>query len=139
MVDRELSYEEQLRKAVSKTKQKTAWVLRTFSTREVSFLRIMWRTLIQCHLDYGCILWAPYHTKYKWKLMESPQREFTRRGKAMSGLNYWERLKAFNLSSIQRRVERYRIIYSWKSLNGLGSEVEQQGSVWEERSGIGDT
>ena len=55
-VDKNLNYEEQLRKAVSKTKQKTAWVLRTFSTREVGFLRTFWRTTIQCHLDYGNIL-----------------------------------------------------------------------------------
>ena len=34
-------------------------------------------------------------------------------------MNYWERLEAFNLSSIQRRIERYRIVYTWKSLNGL--------------------
>ena len=72
MVDRGMNYEEHLRKVVSKTKQKTAWVLRTFSTREGRFLRIVWRTLIQCHLDYGSILWAPYQTKFKWKLLESP-------------------------------------------------------------------
>ena len=50
----------------------------------------------------------------------------------MSGLNYWERLKAFNLSSIQRRVERYRIIYSWKSLNGLAPSL---GLRWNSREG----
>ena len=48
----------------------------------------------------------------------------------MKGLNYWERLKAFNLSSIQRRVERYRIIYSWKSLNGLAPSL---GLTWNNR------
>ena len=52
----------------------------------------------------------------------------------MSGLNYWERLKAFNLSSIQRRVERYRIIYSWKSLNGL---VPSLGLKWNNREVCG--
>ena len=36
----------------------------------------------------------------------------------MRDKNYWQRLESFNLSSIQRRVERYRIVYSWKSLNG---------------------
>ena len=46
MVDSNLIYEEHLLKAINKTKQKSAWVLRTFSTREVEFLRVMWRSLI---------------------------------------------------------------------------------------------
>ena len=60
LVDDKLSYTDQLNSAVAKAKQKSAWVLRTFSTRKVSFLRTMWNTLVQCHLDYGCVLWAPY-------------------------------------------------------------------------------
>ena len=123
LVDREFTYEDHLRKAVSKTKQKSAWVLRTFSTREVPFLRTLWRSIIQCHLDYGNILWAPYSLKYKLRLLESPLREYTRRGKGLQEVNYWDRLKIFKLSSAQRRVERYRLIYTWKSLNGLASSL----------------
>ena len=41
MVDFSLSYEQKLAKAVSKTNQKAGWVLRTFSTRNVEFLRTM--------------------------------------------------------------------------------------------------
>ena len=52
----------------------------------------------------------------------------------MRSLNYWERLKAFNLSSVQRRIERYRIIYSWKSLNGLAPSL---GLRWNNREGNG--
>ena len=52
----------------------------------------------------------------------------------MRGLNYWERLEAFNLSSIQRRVERYRILYTWKSLNGLAPSL---GLKWNSRVATG--
>ena len=123
LVDSEFSYDDHLRKAVSKTKQKSAWALRTFSTREVPFLRTLWRTIIQCHLDYGNILWAPYSTKYKLRLLESPLREFTRRARGLQNVCYWDRLKTFKLQSAQRRVERYRIIYTWKSLNGLAPSL----------------
>ena len=37
--------------------------------------------------------------------------------KGVQGLendNYWERLKKLRLSSVQRRMERYRIMYVWK-------------------------
>ena len=52
-------------------------------------------------------------------MLESTLREFTRKAKGMKDKNYWERLESFSLSSIQRRIERYRIVYTWKSLNGL--------------------
>ena len=40
---------------------------------------------------------------------------------------YWDRLKIFKLYSIQRRNERYKILYIWKSLNGL---VPSLGLCW---------
>ena len=131
LVDDSLSYGDQLSRAVSKATPKSSWVLRTFSTRKVEFMRTMWQSLIQCHLDYGCLLWAPYSTKTKLKILEDPLRAFTRRGEGMFHLPYWERLQSFKLSSSQRRVERYRIIYSWKSLNGLAPSL---GLTWSEHS-----
>ena len=34
-------------------------------------------------------------------------------------MNYWDRLKVLGLNSQERRIERYRIIYTWKCLEGL--------------------
>ena len=33
-------------------------------------------------------------------------------------MTYWKRLHEFKLLSNERRMERYKIIYVWKSLNG---------------------
>ena len=118
LVDQDLSYKAQYDTALSKTKQKYSWVLRTFSTCEPEFLRIMWNSLIQCHLDYGSILWAPYTVKKYLKNMENTLRTFSKRAKGLYNADYWTRLKILKLNSIQRRVDRYRIFYSWKSLNG---------------------
>ena len=41
----------------------------------------------------------------------------------MRDKNYWQRLESFKLSNIQRRVERYRIVYTWKSLNGYAPSL----------------
>ena len=51
--------------------------------------------------------------------MENVLRSYTRRAIGMEGLNYWDRLKKFKLFSQQRRNERYKITYVWKSLNGM--------------------
>ena len=50
----------------------------------------------------------------------------------MKDLKYWERLKAFNLSGVQRRIERYRVVYSWKSLNGFAPSL---GLKWKTGGG----
>ena len=94
----------------------------------------MWRSLVQYHLDYGNILWGPYNyhgEKWKWTLLESPLREFTRKATGCRDMDYWSRLKKFKLSSSQRRLERYRVLYTWKSLNrfapSLGLEWSKSG------------
>ena len=49
--------------------------------------------------------------------IERMQRSFT--SKLITGmrtLSYEDRLKSLNLYSVQRRFERYAIIYSWKIL-----------------------
>ena len=47
------------------------------------------------------------------------QRNFTRKVAGCQDLDYWSRLKKLKLLSLQRRRERYCIIYIWKMLNGL--------------------
>ena len=51
--------------------------------------------------------------------IENLQRNFTSYISGVSDLNYWERLNTLKLYSIERRRERYVIIYMWKVLEGL--------------------
>ena len=37
----------------------------------------------------------------------------------MKDLNYWERLRSLKMYSQQRRFERYRILYTWKIMEGM--------------------
>ena len=61
------------------------------------------------------------------RTLESPLRAFTRKGNGMYNLNYWERLEKFKLLSMERRMERYCILYVWKSLYGF---VPSLGFSW---------
>ena len=45
--------------------------------------------------------------------------DFFKKIPELQGLTYWEALEDMNMLSIQRRFERYRIIYSWKILEDL--------------------
>ena len=129
-VDSNLNYKEQMKAAVRKADKKSSWIFRTFSTRDVHFMKKMWKSLVQCHLDYGSILWAPVKAIGDLRYLEGPLRAFTKKGQNLHGKNYWERLKIFQLYSIQRRNERYKILYIWKSLNNM---VPLLGLKWNDR------
>ena len=49
---------------------------------------------------------------------------------AISNLKYWEQLQNINRLSLKRRLERYRILNTWKTLEGLvpncGVSVSQE-------------
>ena len=55
----------------------------------------------------------------KLEKIERLLKSWTSRTPALRNLTYWERLKQLRMYSEQRRLERYRILYSWKVLEGL--------------------
>ena len=57
--------------------------------------------------------WGCYSYPEKVKL------DFFKKIPDLQGMNYWESLKEMKMLSIQRRFERYRIVYIWKILEDL--------------------
>ena len=76
---------------------------------------------------YPCLNQLCYHGSQLWSLflikhitqLEKIQRSFTRHITWMNDMPYHERLKSLGLYSLQRRRERYCIIYIWKIIDGL--------------------
>ena len=68
------------------------------------------KSLVIPLLEYCCQLWNPWKTK-DIQAIEAIQRTFTYKITEAQHLNYWERLHELKLNSIQRRRERYIIIY----------------------------
>ena len=77
----------------------------------------LWKSLILPVLEYGSQLWCPSKRK-DIESIEALQRTFTSRIADMQELSYWERLQYLQLYSLQRRRERYLIIYLWKIIEG---------------------
>ena len=101
-----------------KVRQKSGWILRTFRNRQTWFLKLMWKTLVQPHVDYCSQLYFP-HLNSEMQKIENLQQTYTKKIPEVSHLNYWERLKMLKMYSQERRMERYRIIYAWKILEGI--------------------
>ena len=111
-------FELHIENVCKKVRQKCGWVLRTFYSRDPRFLRHMFNTLIQPHIDYCSQLWAPPEGPAMDKI-EGLLRSFSAKIPSVKHLPYWDRLKELRMNSQQRRLERYKIIYTWKILQGL--------------------
>ena len=105
---------------VKKAKNKAAWILSVFQTRSRFEMMEFYKTYVRSHLEYCCPLWNPSGpgSITSIKMLEGVQRTFTSKITSLRDQNYWQRLKSLNLMSLQRRRERYIIIYMWKILNG---------------------
>ena len=108
-------FKHHLEKVVTKTRQKMGWVLRTFESRSPQLMKTLLKTLILPHIDYCSQLYCPTRPADIQKL-EKLQKYFLKRIPALRQQTYWQQLETFQLYSIQRRLERYRIIYVWKAL-----------------------
>jgi len=104
---------------VQKALNMSGWILRTFYTREARPMLTLYKALILSRLDYCCPLWNPSKSLMLCNEIESVQRSFTRRIDGMNGKDYWQRLNALKLYSVQRRRERYVILYVFKILHNL--------------------
>ena len=85
--------------------------------------------LKQTVLEYACIVWSPADKKHI-KMLEDVQRRFTSKfacfttydevlGRLRCNVSYWDRLKELKIFSLQRRRERYMMIYIYKIFIGL--------------------
>ena len=111
----QLSFTSHIRQIVDKACSKAAWCLSVFRSRDKVTMLTLFKSIVRPHLEYCCPLWHPSKVA-DIQSIESIQRSFTSKIHGLENLNYWERLSELNLMSLQRRRERYCIIYLWKIL-----------------------
>lgn len=124
----------QIDNAVKKAKQSIGWILRSFKSRETSLMLTLYKTMVLPLLEYCSQLWCPT-TIGEIRKMESVQRTFTSRLDGMNDMNYWERLSHLKLYSLERRRERFMIIYVWKIIQGLVPNFNHDFAVKTTNSG----
>ena len=117
IISDDAKFEKHLDKVISKVRQKIGWVCRTFYTRRTDILKQLWKSVIQCHIDYCSQLYKPGQAKGMLSI-EKLFYDFTLKIPEVKQENYWKRLSILKMYSQERRMERYRIIYVWKILEG---------------------
>ena len=86
-------------------------------------MRQIWKSLIQPHQDYCSQLWFPVRSPGEILAQESVLQAFTKKAYGLYDINYWERLKILKMTSTQRRIERYKIIYMWKIIQNMVPDI----------------
>ena len=124
IMSNDCSFKRHIQKVTKTVRNLAAWILRTFTTRDNTTMLTTWKTLVLPRHDYCCILWSPYLAGQINEL-ESIQWSFLRKCKN-TNTNYWEALKKHHLYSLQRRRERYTMIYAYKIIH---NQVPQTGLI----------
>ena len=107
------TFREHIDNVINNSNQLCGWVLRTFKTRQKLPMLTLWKSLIRSKLEYCCPLWSPTNIS-NIQGLEQLQRNFFRKISGIQNLSYWEQLKNLSMYSLERRRERYNIIYVWK-------------------------
>ena len=108
----------QIQESVRKGSRMAGWILRVFRTRSPDVLLTLFKSMVLPQLEYCCPLWSPSASGTIADL-EAVQRSFTAKMSGLADLDYWARLKKLSIYSIERRRERYLIIYTYKIIKGI--------------------
>ena len=123
ILNKEATFSSNINQKVKTAKNMVGWILRTFHSREKLAMMTLFKSLVIPRVEYCCQLWNP-DKQGDIRDLEGVQKSFTKKITGLSELKYWERLDALNLYSLERRRERYIIIYVWKIIRGIVPNVE---------------
>ena len=129
-----MEFADQLNEIKNKAKKVAAWILRLVESRSAETVMLLYKTYVRSHLEYAASLWSP-HQIMNIIAVESIQRSVTAKIEGMENLTYWDRLKALDLYSLQRRRERYDLIHIWKIQKEIIQNDLQLQFYYNERQG----
>ena len=120
----DMSFKVHISDVIKRSRNKLSWGLSVFKSRSEEVIMTFYKSLVRPIVDYCCVLWHPTHIG-EIALIEGVQRTATSKISSVSHLNYWQRLQTLRLMSLQRRRERYALIYMFKILqNRVPNDIE---------------
>ena len=131
----DLSWSSHINIICESARRTTSWVLSVFRDRSATMILQLYKSLIRCKVEYLCPLWDPSKIEDIANL-ESVQRHVTSKIWSVKHLHYYDRLRALNLMSLQRRRERYVIIMMFKILHNMTANDLKIEFTHSDRRGI---
>ena len=103
--------------AAKKASQALGFVKRTFSYYDRHSFSVLYKTYIRSKMEFAVQAWNPY-LKKDIECLEKIQHRATKLVPELRNLEYNERLKALNLTTLEERRERGDLIETYKILTG---------------------
>lgn len=122
------TFKDHIAKAIETARDLSSWILRSFKTRSKDLMLQLWKTMVIPRLDYCSQLWNP-HQSYLINQLEDVQKFFVRNIAGFRHKEYTTALKELRLYSLQRRRERYQIIYLWSIIEGMTPNIETSNDI----------
>ena len=117
-VDDRLTFNTHITETVKKANKLVGMISHYISHKSSDVMIPLYKTLIRPILEYGNVVWSPKLRKHI-DLIEGVQRRFTKRIIGAGDLSYEERLKKFNLPSLEFRRFRGDMIETYKMTHQL--------------------
>ena len=118
LVNPEGTFNDHIMKVYSKVSQRAGLMLRTFEDRSINHMKFIWKVYLQPLIDYCSQMYSPVSGGQLYRL-ESLLESFTAKMTGLKDIHYWRHLEILKMYSVNRRFERYRILYCYKILKGL--------------------
>ena len=115
-------FKEHINNITETVKDLISWILRSFKTRSSLLMLQLWKSLVIPRLDYCSQLWNPSKA-YLIQQLEELQKIFIKHILGFRNKDYWTSLKELKLYSLQRRRERYQIIYLWSIMESHAPNI----------------
>ena len=128
-ISSDLSFDYHIAAIAKSAQQVSAWILRTFLTREKRVLKVLLQSLVVPKCEYASVVWSPFDKK-NIDVLENIPRRFTSRileyqtldrelDMWVCTISYKDRLKDLKIYSLERRHRRIIILYAYRVIIGL--------------------
>ena len=117
-----LTFKEHIDSIITSSRITSGMILRTFTTRDTKVMIQLFKTYIRIKLEYCCSVWSPVQQGVINEI-ERVQKSYSSKIEGMEGLDYHQRLVKLNVYSLERRRERYLVIYAWQMIEGIKENI----------------
>ena len=107
-ISNNLEWDHHINTAIGKANKKLGLIKNSFEYLDEITLKLLYKSLVRPHLEYGASIWSPYWKKDIIKL-ESVQRRATKI-ESLRGVTYDDRLKILDLPLLEERRRRGDLI-----------------------------
>ena len=123
------SFDFHISSLVKSAMQMSAWILRTFLTRDKFAMKVLLQSMLVSQCEYASVVWSPFDNR-NIQMIENVQKRFTSRIREFQEfdeelqmwvctVSYNDRLKDLKIYSLERRRERNMILFAYSLVIGL--------------------